>query len=173
MASRLSSREDDLTSPLNDEDTDEEEEVVVKSKIPPVSVETDDDHEEDAHSMRLESHIDTPPNGDLATTMTPRTLTLEVADSATDASQGGVSSQYRLWEATGEFGLSGNFKICGKKRTLFLEDDMLQWYQKGKERDRGQYNHYLWSDYLRFNYDRDNSRKYLTFVSLYDLLANI
>ncbi len=135
MVSRLSSREDGLTSPLKDEETDEEEEVVVKSKLRPVSVETDD--EEGAHSMRLESHIDTPPNGDLASTMTIRSLTLEVADSTTDVSQGGVSSQYRLWEPSGEFGLSGTFKILGKKRTLFLEDDMLQWYQKGKERDRG------------------------------------
>ena len=136
MASRLSSREDELKSPLQEDmDEEEEEEVVVKSKVKTVDLENEKD--EEVEETRLESHIDTPPNGDLASTMTLRSLTLEVAD--TDPGEDARSSDYRLWESSqvGEFGLSGPFKVQGRRKILMLEDDMLQWYQKGKEREKG------------------------------------
>lgn len=132
------SREDELTSPLREEiDDEEEEEVVVKSKIKKTEQVIDGDED----VVPLESHIDTPPNGDLTPTVTTlqRTLTLEAADSEIGLGHNDsrVSSDHRLWDSTGEFGLSGPFKISGKKKILMLEDDMLQWYQKGKEREKG------------------------------------
>ena len=142
-SSRLSSSEDDLTSPLEedqeeeeeDQEEEEEEEVVVKSKVKRESVGT---VEEDTQSTHLESHIDTPLNGDLASTMTLRSITLEVADTDSSIEQDGTAStEYRLWNTNGEFGLSGQFRIQGKKKTLILEDDTIQWYQKGKEIEKG------------------------------------
>ena len=137
MASNLSRSVEKLTSPNQDEE--DEEEPVVKSK-PKMVVPSMDENDEDAPKpLSLEAHIDTPPNGDLVATRTQHTLTLEAADTEATVGQGEtrVGSEYRLWESSGEFGLSGPFKIQGKKRTLMLEDDMVQWYPKGKEREKG------------------------------------
>ncbi len=134
VAVMASIRECELASPLVDEE-EEEEEVVVKSKVKRESLEASG---EESQSTNLETHIDTSPNGDLSSTITLKSLTLEVADEDSNLEGDSiVSSQIRLWDSNGEFGLSGQFKIQGVKKTLMLEDDMLQWYQKDKEKDKG------------------------------------
>ena len=132
MATTISTTEDvNLPSPVEDD-----EDVVVKSKNDRSDIIIDD-----SSPLGLEAHIDTPPNGGLVTPDSPSkpSLMLEVAE--TDATVGGndagIPSDYRLWHSGGQFGLSGEFKIQGKRKTMVLEDDMLQWTSKNKPSDKG------------------------------------
>lgn len=124
--------EDDLPSSSESD----EEEVIVKSKSPRADLEVDDP------PLNLDDHIETPPNGNLIspnkTSKTKQIPMLEIADinehregltlDVTDP----ISQSPLFWESQGEFGLSGQFKINGKKCTLRLEDDQLQWTWENK-----------------------------------------
>ena len=124
--------EDDLPSSSEGD----EEEVIVKSKSPKADLEVDDP------PLSLDDHIETPPNGNLIssnkTSKTKQIPTLEIADinehreNLTLDVSDPISQSPLFWESQGEFGLSGQFKINGKKCTLRLEDDQLQWTWENK-----------------------------------------
>ena len=106
--------ENDMSFSMEDDD---EEEVHVKSK--PLL----DDALSDDPPLALDDHIEHPPNGG-PPNLTSKAPMLEIADRQ---SRGDSSSLTPLVWTQGEFGLSGHFKIQGKRCTLRLEDDILRW----------------------------------------------
>ena len=120
-----------------EEDTEEEEEeedVVVKSK--PVSSRPEQlvADEEEERGRALEEVIEDsplpPPNG--GSSVYNRVPMLDLADVPLHGERGDAIGTSTSWTSTatastGEFGLSGQFKVQGKRCTLRLEDDALQW----------------------------------------------
>ena len=131
-----------------EEEDEEEEDVVVKSKpIPnrPIQLLTDED--EDGGTAALEDAIDNspmpqPPNGGTSVYSRDRLPMLDLAEvplTSIETRGDGLLGPSSNWvstasPSTGEFGLSGKFKVQGKRCILRLEDDMLQWTWAGKSK---------------------------------------
>lgn len=150
VAMPLSTQQDFFSPrPLEEEEEEEEEEedVVVKSKpIPnrPIQLLTGQDEEED--SAALEDVIDDspmpqPPNGGSSVYSRDRLPMLDLAEvslTSVETRGDGLLGPSSNWVSTasaasGEFGLSGKFRVQGKCCVLRLEDDMLQWTWAGKK----------------------------------------
>jgi hypothetical protein len=119
--------ENELCLPVQDDQDDEEEEVVVKSKPTSIIRVDNDDMIEDEEEpiVSLEDHIDGPPNGGLGGTSHPVPM-LELAVPRQSRGDSSSLSPFVGWEGNAG-GLSGQFKIKGKRCHLRLEDDALQW----------------------------------------------